>query len=74
MKRLLSLTLSIFLCTLTMSAQGFIDHLTSKAAGQGTVTVHQDTLLDDLVNGKKQYVLRKRKRGKTFLPFRPEKR
>ena len=66
MKRLLSLTLSIFLCTLTMSAQGFIDHLTSKAAGQGTVTVHQDTLLDDLVNGKKQYVPEKKEERKDF--------
>ena len=56
MKRLLTFTLSILLCTITMSAQEFIDHLTSKAMGQGTVTVHQDTLLDDIVNGKKQFV------------------
>jgi len=50
-----------------MSAQEFIDHLTSKAMGQGTVTVHQDTLLDDIVNGKKQFVPEK-KEDKKDLP------
>ncbi|MBQ6966121.1 MAG: SPOR domain-containing protein [Bacteroidaceae bacterium] len=67
MKRLLTFTLSILLCTITMSAQEFIDHLTSKAMGQGTVTVHQDTLLDDIVNGKKQFVPEK-KEDKKDLP------
>ena len=43
-----------------MSAQDFIKHITSNVAGQGTVTVHQDTLLDNIVNGKKQYVPEKR--------------
>ncbi|MBR6202003.1 MAG: SPOR domain-containing protein [Bacteroidaceae bacterium] len=59
MKRLLSLALSILLCTITMSAQNFTEHLTSQAAGQGTVTVHQDSLLDDMVNGKKQFIPKK---------------
>ena len=60
MKRLLSITLFTLMCTITMSAQDFIDHLTRKEAGQGTVTVHQDSLLDDIVNGKKQYVPEKK--------------
>ncbi len=33
-----------------------MEHLTSKNAGQGTVTVLQDPRLDEIVNGKKQYV------------------
>ena len=28
-----------------MSAQSFTDHLTHKVEGQGTVTVHQDSLI-----------------------------
>ena len=55
MKKLLSLTLIFLLCTITMSAQNFTDHLKSKVAGQGTVTVYQDSIIDDMVNGKKQY-------------------
>ena len=35
-----------------MSAQSFTDHLTHKVEGQGTVTVHQDSLINNLVNGK----------------------
>ncbi|MBR3619538.1 MAG: SPOR domain-containing protein [Bacteroidaceae bacterium] len=64
MKRLLIFTLSILLCTITMSAQNFTDHLQSKVQGQGTVTVHQDSLLDDMVNGKKQFVPEKKDDGK----------
>lgn len=45
--------LSIFA---TINAQEFMEHLTSKNAGQGTVTVLQDPRLDEIVNGKKQYV------------------
>lgn len=67
MKRLLSLAFSILLCTITMSAQNFTEHLTSKAEGQGTVTVHQDSLLDDMVNGKKQFIPEK-KEGPRELP------
>ncbi len=64
MKRLLSLALSILLCTITMSAQNFTDHLTSQAVGQGTVTVHQDSLIDDMVNGKKQFIPEKKEGGR----------
>ncbi len=60
MKRLLTLTISIILCTITMSAQDFTDHIQSAVAGQGTVTVHQDSILDDMVNGKKQFVPEKK--------------
>ena len=60
MKRFLSITLTLFLCAITMSAQDFITHITSNVAGQGTVTVHQDTLLDAIVNGEKQYVPEKK--------------
>ena len=41
MKKLLSLTLIFLLCAITMSAQNFTDHLKSKVAGQGTVTVQK---------------------------------
>lgn len=71
MKRLLSLALSILLCTITMSAQNFTEHLTSQVAGQGTVTVHQDSLLDDMVNGKKQFIPEK-KDGIRELPGIPK--
>lgn len=47
-----------------MSAQDFIGHITSNVAGQGTVTVHQDTLLDNIVNGEKQYVPEKKEEKK----------
>ncbi|MBR0045487.1 MAG: SPOR domain-containing protein [Bacteroidaceae bacterium] len=67
MKRLLALTLSILLCTITMSAQTFTEHITSNNAGEGTVIVHQDSILDDMVNGKKQYVPEK-KEGKREIP------
>lgn len=60
MKRLLSIALTLLMCVITMSAQDFIKHITSNVAGQGTVTVHQDTLIDNIVNGKKQYVPEKK--------------
>lgn len=68
MKRLLSLTLSIILCTITMSAQNFTDQLQTTVAGQGTVTVHQDSILDDMVNGKRQFVPEKKEVVKRDLP------
>ncbi|MBR1668331.1 MAG: SPOR domain-containing protein [Bacteroidaceae bacterium] len=64
MKRLLTFTFSILLCTITMSAQNFTDHLQSTASGQGTVTVHQDSILNDMVNGKKQFVPEKKEEKK----------
>ena len=67
MKRFLSITLILFMCTITMSAQDFIRHITSNVAGQGTVTVHQDTLIDNIVNGKKQYVPEKKDEKKDPL-------
>ena len=74
MKRLLTFAISILLCIITMSAQEFIDHLTSKAAGQGTVTVHQDSLLDDIVNGKKQFVPEKKEEKKDLPGIQTGKR
>ena len=67
MKRFLSITLILFMCIITMSAQDFIRHITSNVAGQGTVTVHQDTLIDNIVNGKKQYVPEKKDEKKDPL-------
>lgn len=66
MKRFLSFVSLVFLCVATLSAQEFLDHLTSKEAGQGAVTIHQDPRLDDIVNGKKQFVQEK-KEDKTDL-------
>lgn len=40
----------------TVNAQEFMEHLTSKVAGQGNVTVLQDARLNDIVNGNKLYV------------------
>jgi len=60
MKRLLSLTLTLLLCAATMSAQNFTEHIQSKEAGQGTVIVHQDSVLEEMVNGKKQFVPEKK--------------
>ncbi|MDE5739616.1 MAG: SPOR domain-containing protein, partial [Bacteroidaceae bacterium] len=54
MKKLLSLTFILLLCTITMSAQTFTDHLNSKVAGQGTVTVHHKSDIQDKVNVNKQ--------------------
>ena len=64
MNRLIVLLVSIQLCTITMSAQSFTEHLTRPVAGQGTVTVHQDSLLDNIVNGKKQFVPEKKEERK----------
>lgn len=64
MKRLLTFTLSIFICTITMFAQTFTEHLTRQAAGQGTVIVHQDSILDDMVNGKRQFIPEKKEERK----------
>ena len=47
-----------------MSAQDFTEHLQSTVSGQGTVTVHQDSILNDMVNGKKQFVPEKKKEEK----------
>ena len=71
MKRLLAITLTILLCTITMSAQNFTDHVQKQEMGQGTVTIHQDSLLEDLVNGKKQFVPEK-KEEKRDLPGIPQ--
>lgn len=66
MKKLLFLTLSILTYTITMSAQTFTEHLESKVAGQGTVTVYQDPILEDMVNGKKQFATEKKDVRKDF--------
>lgn len=60
MRKLLSFVAFFILCAVTMSAQDFIDHLTSKNAGQGVVTVHQTSQINDIVNGKKQFVQEKK--------------
>lgn len=60
MKRFLSLTLILLLSAVTMSAQEFIEHLTSNVAGQGTVTVNEDPRLDEIVNGNKKYIVPER--------------
>ena len=73
MKRFLSITLTLFMCAITMSAQNFIKHITSNVAGQGTVTVHQDTLIDNIVNGKKQYVPEKKDEKKDIVVPRGKK-
>lgn len=64
MKRLLSLTLSVLLCAISVSAQSFTDHIQSKDAGQGTVIIHQDSILEEMVNGKKQFVPEKKEEKK----------
>lgn len=74
MKRLLILTVTILTCAITISAQNFTDHLTSKTAGQGTVVVHQDSILDDMVNGKKQFIPEKKEEKKELPTIHKGKR
>lgn len=52
MNKTLLIIISLWTSAITMSAQSFTDHLTQKVEGHGTVTVHQDSLIDNLVNGK----------------------
>lgn len=53
MKKILCFILSLLTCTIYTYGQSFTDHLKSKVEGQGTVTVHQDPLIDCMVNGTK---------------------
>lgn len=50
MKRILFLTL-IMVCALNASAQTYLEHLQTREAGKGTVTVHESSDIDKLVNG-----------------------
>lgn len=70
MKRLLTLALSALMCALAATAQDFTDHLTTSSQGQGSVSLHQDPAISDMVNGKKQFVSEKRdeKKESTNVP------
>lgn len=50
MKRILFLIL-IMVCALNASAQTYLEHLQTREAGKGTVTVHESSDIDKLVNG-----------------------
>lgn len=49
----LFLILSMMVCALNASAQTYLEHLQTREAGKGNVTVHQSREIDDLVNGNK---------------------
>ncbi len=51
MKRILPL---IMLAAVSADAQTFTDRLQEKTAGQGSVTIYQDKIIEDLVNGKER--------------------
>lgn len=74
MKKILCFILTLWTCTITMSAQSFTEHLKSKVEGQGTVTVHQDPLIDNLVNGAKQASSAKKDEKKDYRLTLPGKK
>ncbi len=49
----LFLILSMMVCALNVSAQTYLEHLQTREAGKGNVTVHQSRDIDNLVNGNK---------------------
>ncbi len=46
------LTLAALLAAAAVDAQGFIDHVESSAAGEGSVSVVQDQRLTNIINGQ----------------------
>ena len=52
MKQFVTLLFTIFCLPMTGNAQTYLEHLTQKTPGQGTVTVKQSKAIDELVNGK----------------------
>lgn len=51
MKRILIISASFAIATLSAQAQNYIDHLQEQRAGQGTVQVIQSKAISELVNG-----------------------
>lgn len=69
MKRIFFFAFTILACTISLPAQTFTEHLESKVVGQGTVTIHQDPALEDMVNGKKQVSTEKKEEKKEDSPI-----
>ena len=74
MKKILCFILSLWICTITMSGQSFTEHIKSKVEGQGTVTVHQDPAIDDMVNGVKHASAEKKDEKKDVKVALPGKK
>lgn len=73
MKRILFLTL-ILVCALNASAQTYIEHLQTREAGKGTVTVHESSDIDKLVNGTNPMVAEVKKTTPAPAPKKAEKK
>lgn len=73
MKRILFLTL-ILVCALNASAQTYIEHLQTREAGKGTVTVHESSDIDKLVNGTCPMVVEVKKTTPAPVAKKPEKK
>lgn len=52
MKRILTLSVCLFVYATFASAQKFMDQIEQVAEGQGMVKIHQDALLTKIVNGE----------------------
>ena len=52
MKRILTLSVCLFVHATFASAQKFMDQIEQVAEGQGMVKIHQDALLTKIVNGE----------------------
>lgn len=52
MKRILTLSVCLFVYVTFASAQKFMDQIEQVTEGQGTVKIHQDALLTKIVNGE----------------------
>lgn len=74
MKRLTTFVISVLMFSAATSAQTFTEHLTRNVSGQGTVTIHQDSLLDHIVNGEKQFIPEKKEEKKDLPGIQTGKR
>lgn len=52
MKQFVTILFTILCLPMTGNAQTYLEHLTQKTPGQGTVTVKQSKAIDELINGK----------------------
>ena len=59
-------------CALSASAQTYLDHLQTREAGKGNVTVHQSREIDQLVNGTCPMVAQAKKPTPVAKPVKKE--
>lgn len=64
----------LLVCALNASAQTYIEHLQTREAGKGTVTVHESSDIDKLVNGTNPMVAEVKKTTPAPAPKKTEKK